>query len=890
MILMRPAGNSHRGGTGRAAGTGRVRRGETVVRSAVGASRSTDLPVPPGPLIGREDDVGAACAALLRDDVRLLTLTGAPGVGKTRLALAVAAEVAGAFADGVVFVDLAPLADPAQVSRAIAQRLGVRLHSAQPVLELLAQALRERRLLLVLDSFEHVGEAAPDVAALVAAAPGVKVLVTSREPLRLSWEHQIAVPPLRVPDLSRPLEPAALAAVPAVMLFAARAQAVDRAFALTPANARAVAEICVGLDGLPLAVELAAAQVKALPPEAIRDRLDHRLTLLRRAARDLPARHQTLRAAVGWSYSRLQPEQQALFRRLAVFVGGFPLEGAGAVCADLDVDVLEALASLVDKSLLQRQDHPEGAPRFRMLETLREFALELLLASGEAEAARRQHAQFYLALVERAGPALAGREQTQWLDRVEREYPNIRAVLDRTRAGDVDAAFLPRFVAALWRFWNVRGSWVAGRAWTAAALPLVPAEPAALRLRVLHGASVLAWRVREHAPATALAEEVVALAGQLGDSSMQAHALRTLALIARDRGELLHARELAAQSLALFEDLQDRQGMATAARLVGLVAIEAEDFSSAREPFERSLALARDLGDDRGAAWSTYGVAAVALAEGDLVQAAALGEACLRAFEARAERDGVAQALVHLGRIALACGRHEEAARLQAQALHLRRQLAEPAMVAASLRELAVVAQDAGGDGRAVDFYREALELFERAGDRLGIARCLQGVAVLAAGSRQAEQAARLFGAADALLDQMGLVRWPGWFPAQVRPERLARARAAAEDQLGSQAFRRAVAAGAGLSLGVAVAEALGVRAGNAAPPRPARAGALTPREVEVAGLVALGLSNRQIGRRLFISEHTAATHVQHILGKLEFSSRAQIATWAVQQGIKPPA
>ena len=408
---------------------------------------------------------------------------------------------------------------------------------------------------------------------------------------------------------------------------------------VTPANARAVAEICVALDGLPLALELAAAQIKALPPDAIRDRLDHRLTLLQRAARDLPTRHRTLRAAVGWSYSRLDAGQQALFRRLAVFVGGFPLEGVETVCADLGVDLLDGLTSLVEKSLLQRQEHP-GSPRFRMLETVREFALEQLAASGEAGETRRRHAEFYLGLVQRAAPHLTGPEQAQWLARLDREYSNIRAVLERARAGSVHAAILPQFAAALWRYWNVRGSWLEGRAWTTTALPQVPPRAARLRLELLHGSSVLAWRVREHAAATALAEEAIALARRLEDRPAQAHALRTLALIARDRRELLRARELAAQSLALFEDVQDRQGLAAAARLVGLVALERDDVSSAREPLERSLALSRELGDDRGAAWSTYGLAAVALAVGDLTQAAALGEACLRAFEQRANGTG----------------------------------------------------------------------------------------------------------------------------------------------------------------------------------------------------------------------------------------------------------
>jgi predicted ATPase len=378
--------------------------------------------VPIGPLIGREAELASVRDCLLREDVRLLTLTGAPGVGKTRLALTAAAQLAKAFPGWVAFIDLVPLRDPAHVTRVVAHRLGVRSSPTQSAPDLLRHALRGRRLLLVLDNFDHVVDAAPDVASLVATLSELKVLVTSREPLRVSWEHQLVVPPLQLPDLNRASDPKAV----------------------TPANARAVAEICVALDGLPLALELAAAQIKALPPDAIRDRLDHRLTLLQRAARDLPTRHRTLRAAVGWSYSRLDAGQQALFRRLAVFVGGFPLEGVEAVCADLGVDLLDGLTSLVEKSLLQRQEHP-GFSRFQMLETVREFALEQLAASGEAGETRRRHAEFYLGLVQRAAPHLTGPEQAQWLARLDCEYSNIRVVLERARASGLDAAILPQF-------------------------------------------------------------------------------------------------------------------------------------------------------------------------------------------------------------------------------------------------------------------------------------------------------------------------------------------------------------------------------------------------------------------------------------------------------------
>ncbi|MDP9371880.1 MAG: protein kinase, partial [Chloroflexota bacterium] len=440
--------------------------------SAAPARRFDNLPAPPTPLIGRGRELESLQDLLLDPDVRLVTVTGPGGIGKTRLALEAARQAAEEFAGGVCFVPLAAIRDPQFVMPTVARMLEVDEVAGRPMVEVLGHALRERDLLLVLDNLEQVIEAAGDLGSLLAACPRLAILATSREPLHLRAEHVVATPPLAVPPLGQRGSLAHLGAqaagrYEAVTLFAERARAVRPDFALTDANASVVAALCARLDGLPLAIELAAARSRHLAPAALLARWERRLPLLAGGPRDLPERQRTLRDAIAWSHDLLTPAEQALFRRLAVFAGGFTLEAAEAVCLPPDDErtaIADGVWALADKSLLRREDAPDGEAHFGMLETIREFGLEHLAASGEETAVRQAHAAYVLALVERAEPALTGPEQGIWFDRLEIEHDNLRAALAWTldrRAADVAL----RLGAAPWRFWSARGYLAEGRGW-----------------------------------------------------------------------------------------------------------------------------------------------------------------------------------------------------------------------------------------------------------------------------------------------------------------------------------------------------------------------------------------------------------------------------------------
>ncbi len=607
----------------------------TSIRSA--GARGDDgycgLPAQPTVLIGRQRELAAARQCLRRDGLRLLTLTGAPGVGKTRLALAIAARLVGEYADGVCFVDLAPTRDPAALADAVAEPLGIGQVGAGVRLESLKQGLRRKRLLLVLDNFDQLVSAAPLVADLLATCPEVTILVTSREALQLRWEQVLPVLPLATPDPTRVATPKEMLNYPAVSLFVERARAASPTFAFGRHNAVTVAEICTRLDGLPLAIELAASRVATLTPQAMLARMASRLDLLRNGARDAPARHQTLRVAIRWSYDLLTGAEQAVFRRLGVFVGGCTLEAVEAVCCSGEdtPPVLEIVASLVGKSLLRQEEQADGQPRFRMLETIREYCLELLdgLAADEGEAVRSRQAAHCLALAQAAEPELSGREQLLWLQRLDGDHENLRAALrwlqDRGKAED----FL-RLVGALWLFWDIRGHLQEGRGWLHAALALGEGASARLRAPALYGAGILACRQGDYPAADRLLAASLDLWRELQDRVGVMWSLDGLGLVAEEQGDDARGSLLFAESLTLARELGHVSGAWAALNNLGNAAADRGSFTEAKAFYEESLALGRAARDGRVVGFTLANLAGVARFLGDWHEAAAYGQEALR--------------------------------------------------------------------------------------------------------------------------------------------------------------------------------------------------------------------------------------------------------------------
>jgi predicted ATPase/class 3 adenylate cyclase len=617
-------------------------------------AKPTNLPVLATPLLGRERVTKEVAALLLRDDVRVVTLTGAGGTGKTRIGLQVAAEVVDEFPGGVFFVGLAPLLDPALLLPTIAQAFGVSESGAQPLERTLADHLHDKRVLLVLDNFEQLLVGAPLVSAFLTMSPKLKVIVTSRASLRISAEREYPVPPLLLPDRERLPEPRLLSQYEAVALFVERAQAVRPDFELTRENSAAVAEICFRLDGLPLPIELAAARIRILSPQAILERLEQRLDLLTGGARDLPLRQQTLRGTIDWSYELLRPGEQKVFARLAAFVGGRSLDAVEAVCStdrDGGGDLLDSVATLVDNSLLQRTGDIEGEPRFLMLETLHEYATERLAESDEAETVRRRHAEYFLALAEQAETELWGPSQVQWLDRLDREHDNFRAALTwASREGEVELEM--RLAGALRGFWRIRGHLSEGRRWLEGALAKQGGQSASARAKALYAASVLALRQGDHSTATGLASS----------------------------------------GLAVYQSLGDKAGAARVLHVLGSVAVGERDFGEARRVFERSGRLAREAGNKSLLATTVVDLGDVALNEGDYERAAQLFDESLELFRELEDRDGTAVALYNLGSTALHREHFDDAATLFEQSLRLFRELGYREGIAYCLEGLAASA------------------------------------------------------------------------------------------------------------------------------------------------------------------------------------------------------
>ncbi len=745
------------------------------------------LPAAPNPLIGREHDEAAAVHLLTHDETRLLTLTGPGGVGKTRLAMQVAEGLHDRYADGVVFVSLTSLNDSNLVIAAVARALGVPARGESSLLEIVSAHLRDRRMLLVLDNFEHVVEAGPAVTALLAACRRLTVLTTSRAPLHIQGEHELAVPPLATPDAA-PLPPAAdLARYASVALFVSRARAAQPSFAVTEANAAAIVAICRRLDGLPLAIELAAARVKLLPPPALLGRLDGDpnatpLRLLTGGARDAPARQQTLRNTIAWSYDLLLAEERRVFQSLAVFAGGATLEAAEAVCAAgadeaLGLpNVLDVLFSLVDKSLVRVVESAgdvavDGGSRMIMLRTIREYGLERLEASGEWEAIGARHAAYYLALAERAAPGLTGPEQSAWLARLGREEDNLRAALDwASRSGESGGRdgetglngpeIGLRLGSALWRFWHTRGQVSEGRAWL---------------------------------------EKLLALSRQVGDDAPslapRARALDAASALATEQGDHQRAATLLEESLRLYRRLGDRRGAATTTNILGSVALRQGDYRRATALYEECLAARRDLDDPRGTAVALNNLGIVARYEGDHQRAASLYEESLAIKRTLSDPHSVALSLNNLGVVALDRGDDERAAVLFAESLALFEEQKGRWGIALLLTNLGNLARRQGHYEQATMQYKRSLALYREMDNRVDVGECLEGLGNVAGAQGRPRRAAQLFGVSAALRAATGTSVPP--VDRAAIDAAIGRARAA----MGDEAFAQAWAEGEAMPL-----------------------------------------------------------------------------------------
>jgi predicted ATPase/DNA-binding CsgD family transcriptional regulator len=792
------------------------------------------------PIIGREQELAVARERLAGVHVRLLTLTGPPGVGKTRLALELAASIADQFESGVVFVDLAAASDATHVNEAIARGLGLRERGRRTPAEAVEDFLRDRSLLLMLDNLEQVPDAAQVIRRLLGSCPALKVVATSRARLHLRWESLLPVAPLGLPDLEgAPVD--AAAASPAVQLFVERARAVAPGFVLSPADAVVVGEICTQLDGLPLAIELAAARIKLFPPRALLDRLLHAqqpdvshesaLRILSGQAGDLPPRQQTLLRAIAWSYDLLEPQEQALFQRLAVFVGGCSLEAAAAVGDFAPGDELDAVAALVDKSLVWQESQPDGELRIRMLETIAEFAREQLAQSGNADAVRSRRAAYYVDLAEEAASELVGPRQHTWLDRLDRERDNLR-VVERWAIARGDADTILRLGAALWPWSLARADASEARDRLAAILPLVGEVPASLALAgALHGAGMLAEMLGDYGVCRSLLEFGLVVARQLGNDRKRADLLDGLGRHEFIEGRLAEARPLLEESHAILLRSGDRAALARVLSHLGFLEYLEGHAAAARATYQEGLALA----------------------------------------EAAQDQHLVAEFKDNLGRTFEVEGDFEHAAQLFEEAVAIWRDIGNIHWLSMALNNLGRVQARRGELGPARRQLHEGLRLAKRIGDRRRQAFILSAVAVVAAAEGRSERAQRLDAIASSAVAEIG-----------ARPVHEVQAR------LGPPAsVPRALEQS--MTLDQAVEENLAWLAEPERRPESdprLQSDTLTRREREVVVLLARGMTNRQIGEALIVTEGTVENYVQRVLGKLRVNNRAQVAVWAVEHGL----
>ncbi len=773
-----------------------------------GAARPSrpSLPAPPTPLIGRDREVADVTRLLTSDDVRLVTMTGPGGVGKTRLALAIAARLRDTFA-GVAFVPLAPLGDPRLVLSTVAQVLGLAEAGVATTREMLVAYLANHDWLLVLDNFEHVLDVAQEVADLLAACPGLTILITSRAPIRVRIEQEYPVRPLALPDLSQIPTLNEVSGVSSVQLFMERAQAAVPAFELTQANCAAVAAICRRLDGLPLALELAAARMRSLSPTEVLARLDHILPLLVGGSRDLPSRHQTMRETINWSHELLGPAEQAIFRRLSIFASGWTLAAAEEVTAWREIaveDVVDLISALVEQSLVVVDTTSDNATRYRMLEPIRQFAARRAEEAGEWETLADQHLGWCLSLAQQAAKEMIGPAQQQWLDRLEREHDDMRAALawceqDRSRSTSG-----LRLATALWRFWETRGYLTEGRRWMEHAITAAPDAPTILRGEAFNVAGNLAFDQGDYPRASTLIETSLTLRREIGDMRGIGLSLNDLANVYLGQGEYERASTLYAEALALFREHATEWEIAIALHNTGMTLGYRGEYVRAFELLEEALAIWEEIGEMSLRARVVDVMGEISRRQGDLDRAQRWHEASLTLRQQVGDTRGTALTLNNLGKVARYRGDYAEATRLIEESLQLRQMIGARFGIASSLSSLADIARSQGDWRRARDLYQASIN--ERWQLRIndGLADCLHGLADVARSAGDSQRAARLLGASEAMRESMLQIVSP-----IDRPD-YERTLAAIRDSMTPDEFDTARAAGRALTVDQAIAEALG--------------------------------------------------------------------------------
>lgn len=870
----------------------------------------SNLPIPPNDFIGRGTVVEEVCRLVLSENVRLLTLTGPGGVGKTRIAIQSAEDLRPAFEDGVWFVPLASITNPDLVVPAIAGVLGRKEEGSIPVADSLKAMLQEKTLLLVLDNFEQVANAAPRITELIAQAPGVQVIITSRMPLRLYGEHQFPVPLMDLPEGNH-ADPARLANYDAVRLFITRAREIDNTFALTSGNAGTVVDICRRLDCLPLAIELAAARLRLFSPQALLSRLDRSLPLLTGGARDLAARQQSLRNTIDWSYNLLEPAEQKLFTIIPVFVGGCTLNALEHIYTLLELeasDLPDQLESLIAQNLVRRRDQPNGEPRYWMLVTIREYGLERLASSDYERKARDAHASFFFDLAEQFGAAIRSSEQATWLDRMETEYDNLRATI-QWYLTTAQITLVARMCGEIWMFWQARGYVSEGRQWlekiVLAAGPLIGEQTDAFRrsmASVYNSLGSLAGAQSDFSRANEAYARSLEITRDLGDKRSIARTLNNMGIFLSQQGLYAEAESCFQESFDLKQEVGDQVGISSAYNRLAEIAHIRGDYLRAEQHFNTSLALRRERNDMIWIADTLQNLSELYYDQGNFARCAELVEESLALAQPINYKELSAYLLFRRGLLRAEQREYSQAIASFEEGLDLARSIGDPIGISKGLQGLGQVAAAQNDHKTAIGYFRDALQLqiksrvynAEMAGtlEWLGTLH----LALEPATTENTLYATRLLAAAEALREKMG---------APITPANQARYNIAmqAARSLQSQAdfdagwklgrgltFEQAAALASGGTVdqptGISMNKADAEQSQSKTEPATTNGNELSEREIGVLRLLAGGLTNREIAEQLVLSPRTVQAHLYNIFNKIDVTTRTAASRYALERGL----